>query len=61
MMEISDAGMEAYIQLDERANQAILDHQFEELTKPVYKGKKLADPIPSRTVWPIFRTFMCAD
>jgi len=27
-----------------------LDEKFEELTKPIYKGKKLDDPIPSAVV-----------
>lgn len=31
-----------------------LDEKFEELTKPIYKGKKLDDPIPSAVVSPTF-------
>jgi len=32
-----------------------LDEKFEELTKPIYKGKKLDDPIPSAVVQTPFR------
>ena len=40
-------------------DQMELDDRFEELKQPVYKGKKLDDPIPSAVVLPTFHLLYC--